>query len=467
MSRTGFPKRRKIDMTKPLKSVHLTNYYHKNSGGISTAYNKLLEAANRHERFVRLIVPGEREEVEEIGEYGKIYYVPALQSPVFDKRYRILLPWQYLSEDTLIRNILAAEMPDIIEIGEKYSLSLLAGIIHKGHLKELNRPMLVHFTCERMDDNINAFIGDNKPLKWFARRVTGNYIFPMFDFHLANSHYTAQELFDAVGCHDNPPPHNAFFNFCWRYFRAATVPLEERVFVNQCGADINSFSRERRRAEFRREILKDHNLPENARLLLYAGRISPEKNIQLLVDLMRLLVKDADKNYYLLVAGAGPQTDWLKKQSELLGGNKIVFLGHFDKETLANYYANADVFVHPNPREPFGIAPLEAMASGTPVLVPNSGGLLSYATDENAWLAEPTAENFAAGVLDILDDDQRRERKIARAFETSRNFSWEHSTDRLFATYDRLYADFRQRNEFFSDEAAAKDFNFTQLLNYK
>jgi len=454
-------------MTKPLKSVHLTNYYHKNSGGISTAYNKLLEAANRRERFVRLIVPGEKQEIEEVGEFGRIYYVPALQSPVFDKRYRILLPWQYMSEDTIIRSILAAEMPDIIEIGEKYALSLLAGMIHKGHLKALNRPMLVHFTCERMDDNINAFIGDSKALKWFARRVTGNYIFPMFDFHLANSHYTAQELFDAVGYADNPQPSNAFFNFCWRYFRAATVPIKERVFVNQCGVDIQSFSIERRSDEFRRQITKNHDLPENAALLLYAGRISPEKNIQLLVDLMKVLAKDTDKNYYLLVAGAGPKADWLKKQSELLGGNKIIFLGHFDKETLANYYANSDVFVHPNPREPFGIAPLEAMASGTPVLVPNSGGLLSYATDENAWLAEPTAENFAAGIRDILTNAERRDKKISQAYETSRNFSWEHSTDQLFATYDKLHEDFKQRNKFFSDEAASRDFNFAELLSYK
>jgi len=452
-------------MTKPLKSVHLTNYYHKNSGGISTAYNKLLEAANRRERFVRLIVPGEKEEVEEVGEFGRIYYVPARKSPVFDKRYRILLPWQYLSEDTIIRNILLAEMPDIIEIGEKYSLSLLAGIIHKGYLKALNRPMLVHFTCERMDDNMHAFVGNSRPLKWFARRVIGNYIFPMFDFHLANSDYTAQELFDAVGYADNPQPSNAFFNFCWRYFRAATVPIEERVFVNQCGVDNENFSIERRSAKFRGQILKNQNLPENASLLLYAGRISPEKNIQLLVDLMKLLAKDTNRNYHLLVAGAGPKADWLQKQSELLGDKKIVFLEHLDKDELANYYANCDVFVHPNPREPFGIAPLEAMASGIPVLVPNSGGLLSYSTDENAWLVEPTAEQFAAGVRDILSDEKRRDDKTARAYETSKNYSWEKSTDRLFSTYDKLHEDFKRRSKHFSGREISKDFNYAELLS--
>ncbi|MDQ3747432.1 MAG: hypothetical protein M3367_00225, partial [Acidobacteriota bacterium] len=75
----------------PIKSVHITNYYHKDSGGISTSYNNLLAAAERHQRYVRLIVPGETEEIEEVNEFARIYYVPAKFSPVFDKRYRIIM----------------------------------------------------------------------------------------------------------------------------------------------------------------------------------------------------------------------------------------------------------------------------------------------------------------------------------------------------------------------------------------
>lgn len=75
----------KDEQRKIYKSVHITNYYHENSGGISTAYNRLLEAANRHERYVRLIVPGAEDEQKEIGEYGRIYYIKARPAPVFDK----------------------------------------------------------------------------------------------------------------------------------------------------------------------------------------------------------------------------------------------------------------------------------------------------------------------------------------------------------------------------------------------
>ncbi len=61
---------------------------------------------------------------------------------------------------------------------------------------------------------------------------------------------------------------------------------------------------------------------------------------------------------------------------------------------MAEIYANADAFVHPNPREPFGIAPLEAMAAGLPVIAPNSGGLTAYANLANAWLTNPTPDRF-------------------------------------------------------------------------
>ena len=168
-------------------------------------------------------------------------------------------------------------------------------------------------------------------------------------------------------------------------------------------------------------MLDRSGVPEEAILLLYAGRISPEKNIGLLVDMMKILAADKANDYRLLVAGAGPQSQWLRQQGQKYAPGRIVQLGHLDKETLADYYANADVFVHPNPKEPFGIAPLEAMASGIPTVAPNAGGILSYASNDNAWLVEPTGESFAAAVRDVVENDARREEKIAKALKTARD----------------------------------------------
>ena len=446
-----------------IKTVHITNYYHKNSGGISTSYNALLAAANRHKREMRLIVPGETESVEQVGEYGKIYYVPAKYSPAFDKRYRIMMPWQYMLKDTLIRKILLDEMPDMIEVTDKYTLSLLGVMIRTNNFKKLGRPMLVHFSCERMDDNIGSFLSKGKLGKWFARRVIGNYTLPNYDYHIANSPYTAEEFYKSFDEAENPKRSDWFFNKCWQFFKAPRVPLKERIFICPRGVNAAQFSPDRKSEKVRNEMIERAGIPKDAIILLYAGRISPEKNVGLLADFMKVLAKDK-KDYRLLVAGAGPKADWLEKETAKYIPNKIIQLGHLEKETLANYYANCAIFVHPNPKEPFGIAPLEAMASGVPTVVPNAGGLLFYATNSNTWLVEPTAEKFANAVREIVENPELRKRKVEKAFEAVRNNTREASTDFLLATYDKVYEDFKKRNELFTDRDKAKDFDFAEEL---
>ncbi|MBK6749948.1 MAG: glycosyltransferase [Acidobacteria bacterium] len=452
-------------MSKAVKSVHITNYYHKNSGGISTSFNNLLAAADRHKREVRLIVPGETESVEDVNEYARIYYVPARYSPVFDKRYRVMMPWQYMLKDTVIRRILLEEMPDIVEVTDKYTLSLLGVMIRTNNFKKLGRPMLVHFSCERMDDNIGSFLTGGKLGKWFARRVIGNYTMPNFDYHIANSTYTAEEFFNSLTTDVNPRRSNWFLNACWRFFKAPRVPVSERIFVCPRGVDIAQYSPKRKSDEIRAEMRKLADIPETATILLYAGRLSPEKNIGLLVDMMKILSQDSENDFRLLVAGAGPQSDWLKKQVDKYAPRKIIQLGHLDKDLLAGFYANADVFVHPNPREPFGIAPLEAMASGVPTLAPNAGGILSYATNDNAWLVEPKGEDFAAAVRQIVSDSSLRVKKVANALATAEQNTRERSTDRLLETYDKMFADFQTRKELFTDIAAAKSFDYIPLTD--
>ena len=443
-----------------MRSVHITNYYHKNSGGISTSYNNLLAAAERHRRFVRLIVPGEREAVEDVNEFAKIYYVPAKYSPLFDKRYRIMMPWQYMVKDSIIRRILLAEKPDMIEVTDKYTLSLLGVMIRTNSFKKLGRPMLVHFSCERMDDNVGSFLTSGKFGKWFARRVIGNYTMPNFDYHIANSTYTAEEFYEALDPAFNASRSEKFVNMTWRFFKAPRVAAGDRIFVAPRGVDSVLFKPERRSDEIRREMRTRAGIPDNAVMLLYAGRISPEKNVGVLVDLMKELAADSSRDYRLLVAGAGPQADWLKQHVEEHAPGKIVMLGHLDKETLAGYYANADVFVHPNPKEPFGIAPLEAMASGVPTVAPNAGGILSYATDDNAWLVETNGSAFARAVREVIGNDVLRDRKVANALAAARANTREASTDRLFATYDKIYEDFQNRRELFTDVEAAKNFDY-------
>src|SRR5262249_22170144 len=118
---------------------------------------------------------------------------------------------------------------------------------------------------------------------------------------------------------------------------------------------------------------------------------------------------------------------------------RIHLCGSLDRDTLAACYASCDVFVHPNSREPFGIAPLEAMASGVPVVLPDRGGVLEYASDRNAWLASPDARAFAAAVTAARRGDRQR---VARAIETARQLRWSRVTNDYFALYDEVQGRF-------------------------
>jgi len=447
-----------------LKSVHITNYYHRNSGGISTSFNNLLKAAGRHKRYMRLIVPGEIESVEDVNECARIYYVPAKRSPVIDKRYRLMMPWQYMLDGSIIRRILLEERPDMIEVTDKYTLSMLGLMIRTNNFKRLGRPMLVHFSCERMDDNVGSFLTRGPLGKWLSRRLIGNYIIPSFDFHIANSAYTADEFFDSVDPKKNPHRSKWFFDMCWRFLNAPSSPIEDRIFVCSRGVDSVLYSPDRRSDETRLEMHELAGGTEDSILLLYAGRISPEKNIGLLVDLMKLLADDESRDFRLLIAGDGPKREWLMNQAEKYARGKMISLGHLDKDRLADFYANADVFVHPNPKEPFGIAPLEAMASGVPTVAPNAGGILSYASNENAWLVEPTGDAFAAAVREIVDNSELRTSKVENALQTARANTREYSTDRLLETYDKIHADFQERNDLYTSIEEPKKSAYWKLI---
>ena len=125
------------------------------------------------------------------------------------------------------------------------------------------------------------------------------------------------------------------------------------------GVDAEGFGPARRSPAVRASLLRHVGGTARTTLLFYAGRLSPEKNIGLLSDALRELSRDRSGDYRLVVEGAGPDADRLRGH-----GQHIWLCGNLDRETLADYCASCDVFVHPNPREPFGIGPLEAMASG-------------------------------------------------------------------------------------------------------
>jgi glycosyltransferase involved in cell wall biosynthesis len=286
--------------------------------------------------------------------------------------------------------------------------------------------VLVGMSCERLDDNVSAYISAGP----FARNLANWYLKKMyvtrFDCHISNSEYTAGELMQALA---NRP--------------------EIQVHVRPMGVHCGGFSPARRKVAVREKLLRRISVATgnatNPRLLLYVGRLSPGKNIGVLVDMMEILAADPSVEHHLLFAGDGPRAAWLKRMADRRAPGRIHLLGHIvNREDLAALSANCDALVHPNPREPFGIAPLEAMASGLPVVAPRSGGVLSCANAGNAWLINPAGVDFAAGVRDVFADDAARAVKIEHALRTAANFDWPQVAAVFFELYDDLHRSFRK-----------------------
>jgi alpha-1,6-mannosyltransferase len=406
-----------------IKTLHITNSYHPASGGIRTFYNTLLAAANRHRRFVRLVVPAAETAVEEVGEFGRIYHLAAPRSPVLDSRYRWLLPHSYACPyDSPLRRILADERPDLVEICDKFWLIYLSGVLRRGWIPGLRVPAIVGLSCERLDDNVAAYLSAGRAARYVSNEYMRRCYAPRFDFHIAVSDYVAAEI-------------------------RAVLPqrLAGRLLVAPMGVDFDSFSGTREAVRLREQLLERIGGGAKTRLLLYAGRLSQEKNLTVLPPMLAMLAEQKQFDYRLVIAGEGPLSLELHNALGALAPGRSLFLGQCCQAELIELYQATDAFIHPNPREPFGIAPLEAMAAGLPLVAPASGGILTYANRENAWLTENTPASFAQAVQSIHADPGVYRQKTASALRTAERHSWPRVTGNYFQLYDRLHRTLLQK----------------------
>ena len=180
----------------------------------------------------------------------------------------------------------------------------------------------------------------------------------------------------------------------------------------------------------------------NDPFILYAGNIKPHKNLERLIEAFHLIRKGELEFAKLLIIG-----DEISKYAGLRRTvhryklhKHVRFFGFVPDATLAILYRLARVFVFPSLYEGFGLPPLEAMASGTPVITSNVSSLPEVVGDA-AMLIDPYEPDAIAGAMRrvMLDDrlrDDMRERGLARA----REFSWGRSVRRIKDIYDEVLA---------------------------
>ncbi len=160
-----------------------------------------------------------------------------------------------------------------------------------------------------------------------------------------------------------------------------------------------------------------------SRKLFYAGRVSVEKNLPLMVEAFKMLRKIRG-DVALVVAGDGP---YLQKMKQDLAGHPVYFLGVQGDESLGRLYASSDVFVFPSRTDTLGQVVMEAQASGLPVLVSNEGGPKEMTDDGLTGLVLPAVDPWVwcRAIDDLLADEPRRHRMARTAPQRVRRFSLE------------------------------------------
>ena len=176
--------------------------------------------------------------------------------------------------------------------------------------------------------------------------------------------------------------------------------------------------------------------------VLYAGNVKPHKNLERLIEAFHLVRERGLDHVKLVITG-----DDISKYAALRRAvhqhklHKYVrFLGYLPEGTLAAMYRLASVFVFPSLYEGFGLPPLEAMASGTPVVTSNVSSLPEVAGDA-AILVDPYDPSaIADGICRVLTDDALADDLRRRGLARARQFSWETSVQRVREIYREVGA---------------------------
>ena len=208
---------------------------------------------------------------------------------------------------------------------------------------------------------------------------------------------------------------------------------EDRIQRVPRGVDIERFRPDKKR--------KDIDLPNGGPRILYVGRVSKEKNLDVLARAFSLLVKkNGSAPPQLIVVGDGPYADEMRG---MLKGLPVTFTGYIEGDDLDAIYASCDLFVFPSTTDTFGNVVLEAQASGLPVLVTDEGGprenLLPGQTGEIVKGKDPEALEGALRHMITHPDRMKDMGHQAREYAEKRSYG--RAFDQYWETYAASMAD--------------------------
>ncbi len=368
-----------------MRIAHVANFYGPTSGGLRTAIHALGSGYSQRGHEFLMIVPGVVDSDKQT-EFGRRVTVRAPVIP-FTGGYRVILRIRR------VRAVLTQFDPHRLEVSDRTTLHGLGGWAAKRGLRS------TFFSHERADGilraNIPRWLHVTVPITWLVN-VHNRGTAKRFSTVVCTTGYAAVE-FDRL------------------HLPSARVPL---------GVDLEAFNPERFDARVR-----ERYAAEGEALVVMASRLSKEKRPGLAIEAVRKL---ADEGVAIRLVSAGTGAIARQVESDARGA-PVTFLGFVDgRGDYAALLASADVLVAPGPIETFGLAALEALASGTPAVVNSQSALPEVVGDAGA-IAAPSAAGFTAGLREVLARDPVERRAAART--RAEQFPWSATVERMLAIY--------------------------------
>ena len=176
--------------------------------------------------------------------------------------------------------------------------------------------------------------------------------------------------------------------------------------------------------------------------LLYAGRISPHKNVVRMIEAFSALKTELEKDQAfpdlkLIIIGDDVSGNPDLRRTVIRSGvqNDVRFLGFVPIEVLRTFYDQAKIFIFPSLYEGFGLPPLEAMAHGTPVVTSNVSSLPEVVGNAAVLVHPENVFEIMRALQRVLLDQPLREKMKERSYRQAAKFSWEKSVRRIMDAY--------------------------------
>ncbi|MCA9899292.1 MAG: glycosyltransferase [Ardenticatenaceae bacterium] len=184
----------------------------------------------------------------------------------------------------------------------------------------------------------------------------------------------------------------------------------------------------------------DLGVPETAVLVTYVGRLSPEKDVDILLEQFAI-AKDVVPNLHLMIIGKGPSQAELQNITKELGiAQSVLFTGAVAYENVGNYLAAADLFATASTTEVHPLTVIEAMAAGLPVVAVSSPGIVdTVESGHSGLLTTKPVGGLAAALVGLASNPERRQQMAQAARNDSERFGIHNTIQRTIDLYERLH----------------------------